>query len=95
MTTSNHQPFTYPEGKIDLPVEKYHIPLFIYSPEHIKGKKISLIDTDSEEPSLKKINSSYPFVKEMMSYYQDADYVLKNRLNRWSDERADRAANKK
>jgi len=214
MTTSNHQPFTYPEGKIDLPpgeggsgsgrdggikysdyalsqliqkskkqpwfddtvfvvvadhcaasagkiglpVKKYHIPLFIYAPKHIKaqeidllssqidiaptllsllefsydsfffgknilapgfkgrafianyqklgilnskellilapGKKISLIDTDSKEPSLKKIKSSYPFVKEMMSYYQGADYVLRNRLNRWSDEKADRATNK-
>lgn len=91
MTTSNHRPFTYPDGKIDipshtgrdggvkyadyavgrflelarkepwfddtlivivadhcagsagkvaLPVEKYHIPLFIYSPGHIHSVKI-------------------------------------------------------
>ena len=91
MTTSNHRPFTYPEGKIDipshtgrdggvkyadyaigrflerakkepwfddtlivivadhcagsagkvaLPVEKYHIPLFIYFPGHIRPVKI-------------------------------------------------------
>jgi phosphoglycerol transferase MdoB-like AlkP superfamily enzyme len=91
MTTSNHRPFTYPDGKIDipshtgrdggvkyadyaigrflerakkepwfddtlivivadhcggsagkvaLPLEKYHIPLFIYSPGHIRPVKI-------------------------------------------------------
>ncbi|MFH2093054.1 MAG: LTA synthase family protein [Pseudomonadota bacterium] len=205
MTTSNHQPFTFPEGKIDLapgegktgsgrdggvkytdyalsrlikkskeqpwfddtvfvvvadhcaasagkvglPVKKYHIPLFIYAPKHIKAeevtalssqidiaptllsllhfsydsfffgnnilspdfkerafianyqklgllknneliilspiKEIRTLDTTSEDPSLKKINFSYPFVQEMMSYYQGADYVLKNRLNRWPD----------
>jgi len=211
MTTSNHRPFTYPEGKIDLPpgdsragsgrhggvkytdyalgqlitkakgqpwfddtifvvladhcaasagrvglsVDKYHIPLFIYAPEHIGAeeintlssqmdlaptllsllnfsydsfffgknilasdfkpralianyqklgilkdkkllilsprKEISLIDTNSKELSLKKIKFSYPFVKELMSYYQGADYVFKNRLNRWSDNLTDLA----
>lgn len=202
MTTSNHQPFTYPEGKIDLlpgeggtgsgrsggvkyadyalgqlikrakeqpwfdstifvvvadhcaasagkiglPVKKYHIPLFIYAPKHIApdeidrlssqidiaptllsllsfsydsfffgknilapefkeqalianyqklgmlnknsliilspGKQISRIDTKAIKPSLEKINASYPFVKKMMAYYQGADYILNNRLNR-------------
>jgi len=213
MTTSNHQPFTYPEGKIDLPpgegrsgsgrdggvkytdyalsqliqkakkqpwfddtifvvvadhcaasagkiglpIDKYHIPLFIYGPKHIEaeeidtlssqidiaptllsllhfsydsfffgknilapdfegralianyqklgilnhkellilspGKEISLIDTSTPVPSLKKIKDSYPFVKEMMSYYQGADYVLKSRLNRWSVKEPGLAAN--
>lgn len=92
MTTSNHRPFTYPEGKIDipsgtgrsgavkytdyalqefissakkqkwfddtvfivvadhcagsagevgLPLSKYHIPLFIYSPKHITPREVS------------------------------------------------------
>ncbi len=92
MTTSNHRPYTYPEGKIDipshtgrkgavkyadyatgkflddaethpwfgntifvvvadhcassmgkraLPVDRYHIPLFIYSPGHIKPEKVN------------------------------------------------------
>jgi membrane-anchored protein YejM (alkaline phosphatase superfamily) len=92
MTTSNHRPFTYPEGKIDipsgtgrsgavkytdyalkefiasakkqkwfddtvfivvadhcagsagevgLPVRKYHIPLFIYSPKNIEPREIA------------------------------------------------------
>jgi len=211
MTTSNHQPFTFPEGKIDLlpgegeggsgrdggvkytdyalsrlirtaekqpwfddtvfvvvadhcaasagkiglPVEKYHIPLFIYAPKHITAgeidllssqidiaptllsllhfsydsfffgkdilapdfkerafianyqklglltnkellilsprKEISMVNTHSKEPSLKRVSPSYPFVKEMISYYQGADYVLKNRLNRWSENRADYA----
>ncbi len=96
MTTSNHRPFTYPEGKIDipsgtgrfgavkytdyalrqlimsaekekwykdtvfvivadhcassagraeLPVERYHIPLFIYSPAHIKAKTVSKLSS--------------------------------------------------
>ncbi|MBI9088416.1 MAG: LTA synthase family protein [Desulfobacterium sp.] len=205
MTTSNHQPFTYPEGKIDLipgegvngsgrnggvkyadyalgqliqkakkqpwfddtvfvvladhcassagkiglPVEKYHIPFFIYAPRHIQagevdllssqidlaptllsllnfsydsfffgkdilapgfkerafianyqklgvlkdkkllilspGKEIRLLDTNATSPSLDKIDASYPFVKELMAYYQGADYLLRNRLNRWSD----------
>jgi len=213
MTTSNHQPFTFPEGKIDLlpgegktgsgraggikyadyalsrliksaekqpwfddtifvvvadhcassagkiglPVEKYHIPLFIFSPKHIEpgetellssqidiaptllsmlhfsydsfffgknilapdfkerafianyqklgilnnkellilspGKKISSIDTGSKEPFLNKVSPSYPFVKEMISYYQGADYILKNRLNRWSENRTHLAKN--
>lgn len=202
MTTSNHSPFTYPEGKIDLPsgtgryggvkytdyalsqlianakeqpwfddtvfvivadhcassagkiglpVEKYHIPLFIYSPKHIepgevnilssqidiaptllsllhfsydsfffgknilapdfKGrafianyqklgilkdkrllilsprKEINLVDMNSKEPILKTITSSYPFVKELMAFYQGADYIIQNRLNRWFDKK--------
>ncbi|NOX32558.1 MAG: LTA synthase family protein [Deltaproteobacteria bacterium] len=209
MTTTNHQPFTYPEGKIDLPpgeggtgsgrdggvkftdyalgrlvkkakeqpwfddtvfviladhcaasagkiglpVKKYHIPLFIYAPKYIKpgeidrlssqidvgptllallnfsydsfffgknilapdfrgralianyqklgfmddkellilspGKMISLIDRRSKTPSLKKITFSYPQVKEMTSYYQGADYVFRNKLNRWAENNAD------
>ena len=214
MTTSNHQPFTFPEGKIDLlpgeggtgsgraggikytdyalsrliktaekqpwfedtlfvvvadhcaesagktglPVEKYHIPLFIYAPKYIEaeeieclssqidiaptvlsllnfsydsfffgkdilapdfkerafianyqklgilnskkellilspGKELSLVDISTSEPVIKKIKDSYPFVKELMSYYQGADYILKNRLNRWSENQADLANN--
>lgn len=214
MTTSNHQPFTFPGGKIDLfpgegkggsgrdggvkytdyalsrlmensktqpwfdntlfvvladhcassagkiglPVEKYHIPLFIYGPKHIEpgevdtlssqidlaptllsllhfsyesfffgknilapefkeralianyqklgiltdkellilspGKKINRVDLLSKNPSLKKIKFTYPLVKEMISYYQGADYVLAHRLNRWSENRAAIAENK-
>ena len=61
--------------------------LLILSP----GKKICLVDTNSKEPVLRKIKPSYPFVKELMSYYQGADYVLNNRLNRWSDNLTDLA----
>jgi len=213
MTTSNHQPFSYPKGKIDLlpgegglgsgrdggvkytdyalgrliqkakkqpwfddtlfvvvadhcaasagkiglPVKKYHIPLFIYAPKHIEAgeidrlssqidlaptllsllhfsydsfffgknilapdfkeralianyqklgllndkellilspeKKMSRMDINSRKPSLKKIKSSYLFAKKLMSYYQGADYVLKNRLNRWTDNKTDLATN--
>ncbi len=205
MTTSNHRPFTFPSGKIDLPsgsgengsgrnggvkytdyalgqlitrskaqpwfddtmfvvladhcassagrvglpVKRYHIPLFIYAPKYIEpqeidtlssqmdlaptllslmnfsydsfffgkdilardfkprafianyqklgileenelfilapGKKISRLDLKSKSPYLKKVQKADPFVKELMSYYQGADYVLKNRLNRWAD----------
>ena len=96
MTTSNHRPYTYPEGKVDipsgtgrdgaveytdlalgaflslareqkwfddtvfvvvadhcassdgevgLPVAKYHIPLFIYSPGHVPTKKVSKVSS--------------------------------------------------
>lgn len=203
MTTSNHQPFTFPEGKIDLPpgegrggsgrfggvkytdyalgqlmqkarkapwfedtvfvvvadhcaasagkvglpVEKYHIPLFIYAPGHIKpgevqtlssqidlaptllallgisyesfffgkdilspnfrgralianyqklgmlkkeellflspGKQISRIALNTGELVLEKVSSQYPGVRELMAYYQGADYVFTHRMNRW------------
>ncbi len=209
MTTSNHRPFTYPEGKIDLPpgsgttgsgrdggvkytdyalgqfiaraktrawfddtlfvvladhcsssagrvglpVEKYHIPLFIYAPGYIgaeeinklssqidvaptllsllnfsydtfffgkdilapdfkerafianyqklgllkdnqliflsPGKEINLIDRSLNAPLLEEVNGSYSFVNELMAYYQGADYILTNRLNRWSENKKD------
>jgi len=205
MTTSNHRPFTFPSGKIDLPpgsgkngsgrsggvkytdyalgqlikkanaqtwfddtlfvvladhcsssagrvglpVKKYHIPLFIYAPKYIEpqeidtlssqidvaptllslmnfsyesfffgkdiltpdfkprafianyqklglleqnelviltpGKKIIRVDTNSKSPSLKQVQDADPVVKKLMSYYQGADYVLRNRLNRWTE----------
>nr|WP_321403380.1 LTA synthase family protein [uncultured Desulfobacter sp.] len=203
MTTSNHQPFTFPEGKIDLlpgegkggsgrsggvkyadyalsrfitqakkqpwfedtvfvvvadhcassagkvglPVDKYHIPMFVYSPKYIqaaevdtlasqidlaptllsllnisydsfffgkdilsgdfKGRalianyqKLGLLDNekllflspekqinrmglDPENSGLDKISMDYPGVKDLMAYYQGADYVFTHRLNRW------------
>jgi phosphoglycerol transferase MdoB-like AlkP superfamily enzyme len=205
MTTSNHQPFTFPDGKIDLipgegkdgsgrlggvkytdyaleelmtearaqpwfkdtifvvvadhcassagkvglPVEKYHIPLFIYSPGHIPSKEVdtlasqidlaptllsllnisyesfffgeNILSSDFEgralianyqklgllkkeellflspgkqinriilnhgEPVLEKISRNYPGVKELMAYYQGADYAFIHRLNRWHE----------
>ena len=204
MTTSNHQPFTFPEGKIDLtpgegrggsgrfggvkytdyalgrlihhaqkqpwfddtvfvvvadhcaasagkiglPVKKYHIPLFIYAHKYIRamevetlasqmdlaptllallnisyqsyffgenildtafngralianyqklgllkkdellflspGKQINRVAVNSENPVLEKICMDYPGVKELMAYYQGADYVFTHRMNRWS-----------
>jgi hypothetical protein len=44
MTTSNHRPYTYPEGKFE---------------------------------------ATYPPVIELMSFCQGADFVLRNRLNKW------------
>jgi phosphoglycerol transferase MdoB-like AlkP superfamily enzyme len=205
MTTSNHQPFTFPEGKIDLepgegktgsgrfggvkysdyaleqlikkssrqpwfddtvfvvvadhcaasagkiglPADKYHIPLFIYSPKHIKaeeiitlssqidlaptllslldisyesfffgqdimspgfkgralianyqklgllkkheliflspGKEINRVNLFFKNPLLEKITPDFPGVRELMSYYQGADYVSIHRLNRLYD----------
>ncbi len=213
MTTSNHQPFTFPEGKIDLkpgegkggsgraggvkytdyalsrliskarqqpwfkqtvfvvvadhfaasagkiglPVKKYHIPLFIFGPgikaceidrlasqidlgptllsllhfsyqsfffgKNILGpdfreralianyqklgileknkkllilapqKEISFIDMKSEQPSIKKVGTAFPFVNELMAYYQGADYVLRHRMNRWQNPDIHLAAN--
>lgn len=215
MTTSNHQPFTYPQGKIDLvpgegingsgrsggvkytdyalgqliknaagspwfdntvfvvladhcassagkvglPVDKYHIPLFIYCPGLFQPgeidrlssqmdvaptllsllgfsydslffgrdilapdfkpralianyqklgllkdqellilsptKEISRINLDLNEPTLEKIKNSYPSVQELVAYYQGADYIIKNRINRWSDKGVDLASNQK
>lgn len=111
MTTSNHRPFTFPEGKIDLPsgsrqgavkytdfaihqfieqaktkpwfdntvfvvvadhcagsarktelpVDKYHIPLFIYSPKHVPAKKNDVLSSqiDVAPTVLGLLNTSY------------------------------------
>lgn len=112
MTTSNHRPYTYPEGRIDipshtgrdgavkytdyaigkfirdaekepwakdtifvivadhcagsagktaLPVKKYEIPLFIYSPEHVKPGKIDKLagQIDIAPTVLALLNFSY------------------------------------
>lgn len=128
MTTSNHQPFTYPEGKIDLapgegrggsgrfggvkytdyalgqlmnqakkqpwfddtvfivvadhcagsagkiglPVKKYHIPLFIYSPKHIRPRQIDTLASqmDLAPTLLALLNISYQsyfFGKDILS----------------------------
>jgi phosphoglycerol transferase MdoB-like AlkP superfamily enzyme len=199
LTTSNHRPFTYPEGRIDipshsgrsgavkytdyaigkfirdakekpwfedtlfvivadhcassagkttLPVKKYEIPLFIYSPAHVPpqridkltsqidiaptvlgllnfnyksnffGKDILKMEPDQERAfigtyeklgymkkdrlvvlDIKKEASLYQFdrktgdakkiipdqnlIDETISYYQGADYVNQNHLNRW------------
>lgn len=99
MTTSNHRPYTYPEGRIkipsgtgreggvqytdyaiatfleaakqqlwfkdtlfvivadhcassagkeDLPIQKYHIPLYIYAPDHIKPQKITTLSSQMD-----------------------------------------------
>jgi hypothetical protein len=52
-----------------------------------------LIDENIDDPVLEKVSLSHPYVKELMSYYQGADYVLKNRLNRWSGDKIDFAVN--
>lgn len=198
MTTSNHRPFTYPDGRIDipsgtgragavkytdyalrqfiatarrepwfadtmfvivadhcassagraeLPVERYHIPLFIYAPRYIKPQTVArlsgqidlaptllallgftyeshffgqniLSDTFEEKALIgnyqrlgvlennelailspvKRVDvikdplhneqslSAGPDnedVRQAMAFYQGADYILKNRLNRW------------
>ena len=203
MTTSNHQPFTFPAGKIDLapgednggsgrfgavkytdyalsqlikkasaqpwfkdtvfvvvadhcaasagkvglPVDKYHIPLFIYSPGNIPagevntlasqidlaptllallnvsyesfffgrdimakdfkeralianyqklglltdgqllflspGKQIHRVALGTQDPVLETVSPETPGVRELMSYYQGADYIFTHGLNRW------------
>lgn len=202
MTTSNHRPYTYPEGKIDipsgtgragavkytdyalerllaeaqnrpwfadtifvlvadhcagsagkvgLPVDKYQIPFFIYAPGRVMPEEISTmasqidvaptllgllhfsyesfffgrnilepgfqpralignyqklglvqgnellilspqqkierIDLTDEPPAIAEVPPSYPPVMKVMSFYQGADYVLRNRLNRWQREK--------
>lgn len=48
-------------GKSDLPLERYHIPLFIYSPKHIKPQQVDTIsDQIDVAPTLMGLmNSSY------------------------------------
>ena len=112
MTTSNHRPYTYPKGKVDipsgssrsgaveytdyalqqlmslaksqewfkdtvfvivadhcanssgkigLPVEKYHIPLFVYAPEYVMPKEIDKISSqiDIAPTLLSLLNFNY------------------------------------
>ena len=214
MTTSNHQPFTFPAGKIDLapgegkngagrfgavkytdyalkqlitrasrqpwfkntvfvvvadhcsasagkvglPVDKYHIPLFIYSPGHIlpgevhalssqidlaptllamlnisydsfffgrnilapdfkeralianyqklglmtedqllflsPGKQINRVALGTQNPVLETVTRDFPGVRELISYYQGADYVFTRRLNRWQETASGLAADR-
>jgi len=115
MTTSNHRPYTYPDGridipsgsgrsgavrytdwaigdflakarqkpwfrdtlfvivadhcassagKVDLPIRKYHIPLFIYAPEHIKPAKVDKLASqiDLAPTLLAMLNMDYDSV---------------------------------
>ncbi len=199
MTTSNHRPYTFPEGKIDipsgtggrngavkytdyalgefislarkqkwfddtvfvlvadhcassngeigLPLNKYHIPLFIYSPPNVPakeiskissqidigptllailgfsyashfwgmdildegfheralignyqklgyyedkkllilspGKKVELMENPETENRIQNWEPNDPMSLSAIAYYQGADYVLKERMNRW------------
>jgi len=127
MTTSNHRPYTYPEGKIDipsgkgregavkytdfaimqfiqqakskpwfddtvfvmvadhcagsarkteLPVDKYHIPLFIYAPKHIAPAKNDTLSSqiDVAPTILGLLNISY----ESQFYGRDITQLPKN-----------------
>ncbi|MBM4208677.1 MAG: LTA synthase family protein [Gammaproteobacteria bacterium] len=127
MTTSNHRPFTYPEGKIDipsgkgrsggvkytdyamqqfigqakskpwfddtlfvmvadhcagsahrteLPVDKYHIPLFMYAPKYLKPAKIDTLSSqiDVAPTILGLLNVSY----ESQFYGKDILQMAKN-----------------
>jgi phosphoglycerol transferase MdoB-like AlkP superfamily enzyme len=48
-------------GKSDLPLDRYHIPLFIYSPKHIKPQQVNTITSQIDvAPTLMGLmNSSY------------------------------------
>jgi phosphoglycerol transferase MdoB-like AlkP superfamily enzyme len=127
MTTSNHRPYTYPEGKIDipsgkgregavkytdfaimqfiqqakskpwfddtvfvmvadhcagsarkteLPVDKYHIPLFIYAPKHVTAAKNDTLSSqiDVAPTILGLLNISY----ESQFYGRDITQLPKN-----------------
>ncbi|NOY13575.1 MAG: LTA synthase family protein [Deltaproteobacteria bacterium] len=129
MTTSNHRPYTYPEGKIDipsgsgrpgaikytdyaigeflrqarskpwfkdtlfviladhqagsagkraLPVERYHIPLWIYSPGHVAPGKVSTLASQIDLPPtlLGLLNMSYEsffFGKDILRMQPDEE----------------------
>ncbi len=132
MTTSNHRPYTYPEGKIDipsgtnragavkytdhaigeflaeaaqqpwfkdtlfvivadhqagsagkraLPIERYHIPLWIYAPHHIVPRQIDRLSSqiDIAPTLLSLLNMSYRssfFGKDILSMAPDQERSL-------------------
>lgn len=132
MTTSNHRPYTYPEGKIDLPsgsgrqgavkytdyaihefieqaktkpwfndtvfvmvadhcagsarktelpVDKYHIPLFIYSPKHVPAVRNDIVSSqiDVAPTVLGFLNVSYEsqfYGHDIMQMHKDEGRAL-------------------
>lgn len=132
MTTSNHRPYTYPEGTVDipsgsgrlgavkytdyaiqefinaaktkpwfdntlfvlvadhcagsarkaeLPVENYHIPLFIYAPEHIAPRHVDILSSqiDVAPTVLGLLNFSYEsrfFGKDILKMQPDEGRAL-------------------
>ncbi|MDD5412613.1 MAG: LTA synthase family protein [Methylobacter sp.] len=132
MTTSNHRPFTYPDGKIDLPsgsgregavkytdyaihefieqaktkpwfndtvfvmvadhcagsarkielpVDKYHIPLFIYSPKHVPAVRNDIVSSqiDVAPTVLGLLNISYEsqfYGRDIMQMHKDEGRAL-------------------
>ncbi|MGZ4977913.1 MAG: LTA synthase family protein [Methylobacter sp.] len=132
MTTSNHRPFTYPEGKIDLPsgsgrqgavkytdfaihqfieqaktkpwfdntifvmvadhcagsarkielpVDEYHIPLFIYAPKHVPAARNDVLSSqiDVAPTVLGLLNSSYEswfYGHDIMRMHKDEGRAL-------------------
>ncbi|MGR9114671.1 MAG: LTA synthase family protein [Gammaproteobacteria bacterium] len=128
MTTSNHRPFTYPEGKIDipsgtgrlgavkytdyalkefieaaetkpwfgntlfvlvadhcagsarkaeLPVENYHIPLFIYAPKHVTPARIDTLSSQIDVA---------PTVLGLLNFSYDSQFFGKDILKMRPDE---------
>jgi phosphoglycerol transferase MdoB-like AlkP superfamily enzyme len=132
MTTSNHRPYTYPDGKIDLPsgsgregavkytdyaihefieqaktkpwfndtvfvmvadhcagsarkielpVDKYHIPLFIYSPKHVPAVRNDIVSSqiDVAPTVLGLLNISYEsqfYGRDIMQMHKDEGRAL-------------------
>jgi phosphoglycerol transferase MdoB-like AlkP superfamily enzyme len=132
MTTSNHRPYTYPEGKIDLPsgssrqgavkytdyaihefieqaktkpwfdntvfvmvadhcagsarktelpVDKYHIPLFIYAPKHVPAIRNNIVSSqiDVAPTVLAFLNLSYEsqfYGRDIMQMHKDEGRAL-------------------
>ena len=132
MTTSNHRPYTYPEGKIniasgsgrlgavkytdyaiqqfiktaetkpwfnntlfvlvadhcagsarkaELPVENYHIPLFIYAPKHIPARQVATLSSqiDVAPTILSLLNFSYDsqfFGEDILKMQPDEERAL-------------------
>ena len=132
MTTSNHRPYTYPEGridipsgkgrsgaikytdwaigdfleraknkpwfddtvfviiadhcassagKVDLPIKKYHIPLFIYAPKQLSAKKVDTLASQIDLPPtlLSLLNMDYDsafFGKNIFTTEKDEQRAL-------------------
>ena len=81
MTTSNHKPYTYPSGKIDIPSGTgrdgaVNIPIVPLS----DNKKQAFYQLNKEDNSLVAIPIQKSFLYEAVSWYQAADYLFNHQL---------------
>ncbi|GLU52935.1 hypothetical protein [Dyadobacter frigoris] len=74
MITSNHRPFTYPNGRIDIPSRRDS--LVILKPQRI----VNTFIPDFKDGSAKPVQSGEMLTQEAIFWHQTASYQFKNRL---------------